>query len=433
MVARIASDRITLSTVAVGADADTELLARIAAQGGGRYYAASDPRSVPRIFMTETILVSRGLLIEKRFLPAVWSASEIVSGIDPEGIPPMDGFVLTYAKTGAEKVLSALYDAPLLAAWHYGLGRSAAFTGDLRGRWGRAWTAWDAFPRFAAQLVRWVERPGSTDALHPQVTLAAGDARAGAAGAPGGRGTIRVDAVDELGSFINGLPMTATVAGPGQATEDVALAQSGPGAYEGTFRSEAVGDYVVTVSAPSGGGLLLRTVGASRPYAEEYRLLAPDTRLLAGLAASAGGRLLPLQPDEESLAALLAREPAPAAAAGAGGILSAPGRASPWLVAAALLLFVLDIAARKLVLSPALRERLAPLVRLVARGGSARGRSYDEIVSMVARAREEEKKQLGERVTAAAAEGRADPDLAAYLYIARLRGRRSEGQERKSK
>ncbi len=185
LLARVARDKVTVSTVAVGDDADTELLARIAARGGGRFYAASDPRAVPRIFMTETILVSRGLLVEKRFLPEAWSGSEIVSGIDPAEIPPMDGFVLTYAKTGAEKVLAALYDAPLLAAWQYGLGRSAAFTGDLGGRWGKAWTAWEQFPRFAAQLVRWIERPGSSGALHLRLALSGGAvARPGAVQLP---------------------------------------------------------------------------------------------------------------------------------------------------------------------------------------------------------------------------------------------------------
>ena len=87
LVARIARDKITVSTVAVGEDADTELLAAIARRGGGRYYAATDPRAVPRIFMTETILVSRGLLIEKRFLPSAWSASEIIDGLSSADLP----------------------------------------------------------------------------------------------------------------------------------------------------------------------------------------------------------------------------------------------------------------------------------------------------------------------------------------------------------
>jgi Ca-activated chloride channel homolog len=418
LVGRIARDKITVSTVAVGGDADTGLLRTIAARGGGRYYAASDPRSVPRIFMTETILVSRELLVEKRFLPSVWSGSEIVSGIAPAGIPPLDGFVLTYVKTGAEKVLTALYDAPLLAAWHYGLGRSAAFTADMGRRWAGSWPAWDAFPRFAAQLVRWIERPAPADTLHPRVTLA------------DGRGTIQVDAFDEVGAWVNGLSLAASVSGPALRGEEVRLAQTGPGLYEGAFRAEAVGDYAVTLSAESPGGLLLRTAAASRPYSEEYRILAPDTRLLGRLASATGGRLVSPASDEAALAALLAREPGPAAAPGSRGILSPPGRAWPWLLAAALLLFVLDVAARTLVVPDALRARLAPIARLLGRGagGPGAGRTYEEIASMVARARAEERKKLGERITTAAARGKLDPDLAAYLYIARLRSSREQAR-----
>lgn len=426
LAGRIARDKITISTVAVGEDADAELLAKMARWGGGRFYAASDPRSVPRIFMTETILVSRGLLIEKRFLPSVWSANEILDGIPAAEIPPLDGFVLTYMKTGAERVLTALFDAPLLASWHYGLGRSAAFTADLRGRWGRSWMAWDRLPRFSAQLVRWIEKPGDSHLLHPHIELA------------GGRGSISVDAIDDLGAFVNGRDMHAIVIGPAQESEQVLLAQTGPGLYEGSFRAEAVGDYAVTISAAASGAqeIAPRTLGISRSYAEEYRILAPDIRLLARLADRTGGRLAASADDTEALAAILAREKSisriPASGASIGSAAaSATGAAWPWLLAAALLLFVLDISARKLVLSETARERLAPLGRLAGRLLRSRpGLSYEQLTSMVAKAREEEKKKLRDRISTMASEGRIDPDLAAYLYIARLKGRRAEEREK---
>jgi Mg-chelatase subunit ChlD len=421
LVRRIARDKITVSAVAVGDDADKDLLSKIAGWGGGRYYAASDPRGVPRIFMTETILVSRGLLIEKRFLPSVWSANEIISGIPPEQFPPLDGFVLTYMKNGAEKVLAALYDAPLLASWRYGLGKSAAFTADLRGRWGKAWTAWDDFPRFAAQLVRWIEKPGSSELLHPRIGLS------------GGRGWVSVDAHDELGRFANGLDIRGVVLGPNGEREEITIAQTGPGLYEGSFRAERVGDYTVTVSAraepgaPSGSAqdLAPRTLGVSRPYSDEYRILGADTRLLDRLAQSTGGRRAASADDEAALAAILHREPGGAGAASTGW----------WaLLAAALALFVMDIAVRKFSLSDTVRERLArifggqlSLDRLFRRRP---GYSYEELQSLVARAREEEKRKLRHRISEMASEGKVDPDLAAYLYIAKLRGRRAQSREK---
>jgi Ca-activated chloride channel family protein len=400
LVGRIARDAITVSTVAVGDDADKALLARIATWGGGRFYAASDPRAVPRIFMTETILVSRGLLIEKRFLPSVWSANEIIGGISADQLPPLDGFVLSYMKNGAEKVLTALYDAPLLAAWRYGLGKSAAFTADMGNRWGASWAAWDQFPRFAAQLVRWIEKTGSADVLHPQLSLS------------GGKGSVRVDAHDELGRFVNGVDIQATALGPGGTREQVPIPQTGPGLYEGSFRAELAGDYVVTISAPAHAP---RTLGVSRPYSDEYRILGADARLLDRLAESTGGKRAASADGEAALAAILQREP------GGTGAVSTAWR---WLLAAALALLVLDIAARKLTLSETTREKLGRLFR------RRPGFSYEELRSIVARTREQEKRKLRDRISEMASEGKVDPDLAAYLYIARLRTKKAEAREK---
>ena len=193
LLARMERHHITVSTVAVGDDADTELLANIARWGRGRTYATSDARDVPRIFLTDTTLASRGLMVEKSFFPRELSAAEMIRGLSLDAMPSLDGFVLTYAKPGAEQVLSALYDAPLLASWRYGLGRTAAFTSDFGGRWSGSWLTWSQFPRFAAQMVRWIERPSDSGVLHARIDTGGGAAR------------VAVDAFDSLGAFRNDL------------------------------------------------------------------------------------------------------------------------------------------------------------------------------------------------------------------------------------
>jgi uncharacterized protein with PIN domain len=60
LLERMARHHITASTVAVGDDADAEMLAAMARWGNGRTYATSDPRDVPRIFLTDTTLAGRG-------------------------------------------------------------------------------------------------------------------------------------------------------------------------------------------------------------------------------------------------------------------------------------------------------------------------------------------------------------------------------------
>jgi len=61
---RIAADGITISTVALGADSDRELMDRLSVIGKGRFYHTDDPRNVPRIFISETLAISRDLVVE---------------------------------------------------------------------------------------------------------------------------------------------------------------------------------------------------------------------------------------------------------------------------------------------------------------------------------------------------------------------------------
>jgi Mg-chelatase subunit ChlD len=415
LVKKMARNKITVSTVAVGEDADAGLLGDIARWGGGRTYATSDPRDVPQIFMMETKLASQGLLVEQGFLPQAVSAGESMRGIDFSGMPALKGFVLTYVKTGAEMALSALYGAPLLAMWHYGLGRTAAFTSDFQGRWSAALLGWDQFPRFAAQLVRWIEKPPDSGILHPRIEIA------------GGRAAVTVDAWDAAGVFSNGLLINGILLGPPGDRAEVVVPQTGPGLYEATLPADSVGDYTLTLSARSGdaGGAPM-TLGASVPYSDEYRMLGVNADLLGRLASETGGRVISgtdaqqvLRDDRQALAELLRREPGAAAA----------GDSAWWyLVLAALILFFFDIVVRRI----AIPEGFGAL--LSARLSSLRGRpgySYDELSGMVARGKEEQKAKLRQRVSTLTGGGKVDPELAAYLYIARLRSRRAAEEKEK--
>jgi uncharacterized membrane protein len=408
LVERMARQRITVSTVAVGEDADSELLANIARWGGGRTYATSDPRDIPRIFLTDTTLASRGLLVERSFLPREVSAAEMVRGLSLGGMPGLRGFVLTYMKSGAEQVLSALYDAPLLAAWRYGLGRTAAFTSDFSGRWSAAFLAWDQFPRFAAQLARWIERPSDSNVLHPRIDTDAGSAR------------ITVDAYDSLGAFVNGLDISGILIRPSGARMELSVPQTGPGLYQAGFPADEVGDYTLTLSAAAGATTLAPlTIGTSIAYSEEYRMLGVNTALLDRLASATGGRVVASVDDEPGLAALLRREP------GSSGAASDAGK---YFLLASLLLFLLDIAVRRLAAPRELLVRLAARLRALR---AKPGLSYGDLTGLVARAREEERARMKKRVTGMAREGKLDPDLAAYLYIARLRSSRAAKEETK--
>ena len=152
-VERMAEERITVSTVSIGGDADRRLMTRLAKSGSGRSYATVDPRTIPQIFTTETLLISRDLLVEKTVTPVAVGSAGPMRGLAGEPLPPVLGYVLTHVKPGAEVHLRAGED-PLLVSWRRGLGRVYAFTSDVSGRWGRHWVQWEAFPRWAAQMAR---------------------------------------------------------------------------------------------------------------------------------------------------------------------------------------------------------------------------------------------------------------------------------------
>ena len=263
-------NRITVSTVSIGGDADKDLMATIADIGGGRSYFTDDIERIPRIFASESIIVSRGLIVEEPFVPMLEAPSEIVSGIEFGGVPPIRGFVLTYPKPGAQTVLSAFNNNPLLATWRYGLGRTAAYMSDFKGRWGIDLIAWDDFPLLASQLVRWLRRPpGSVDF---SVSLDKS-------------GMLSVDGIDEDGNFINGLLLDAIILRPDGETEKRTLDQTAPGFYELRFDTGLSGDYYLTVFGEGKRGAISpETHILTIPYAAEYVEFRPDSVLLDEIA-----------------------------------------------------------------------------------------------------------------------------------------------------
>jgi hypothetical protein len=148
-------------------------------------------------------------------------------------------------------------------------------------------------------------------------------------------------------------------------------------------------------------------------------MLGVNSTLLERLAVETGGKVISSGDDEAGLAALLRREPG---SAGAGN------DAWKYFLLASLLLFLLDIAARRLAAPRELLGRLAARLRALR---AKPGLSTEALAGIVARAREEERARMKRRVTGMAREGNLDPDLAAYLYIARLRSSRAAKEETK--
>jgi hypothetical protein len=249
---------ITTSTIGVGGDADGAVLRQIALGGGGRFYEALNPDTLPRIFTTEALTSRRALV--RQNAPVTLQRHPLATRV--RGAPPRAGsYIATTLRSDAEAILTGLDREPVLAVTRKGLGRTAALTVDLN-RAG-AFTAWVDLPGLLGTVARWLETPEAPYRL--QIS-------------PDGR-TVTVDAV-ERNQYRNNVPFTVRV---GQRTLE--LAQTAPGRYEAVIPEDASGG----IALLSRGKLLER-----RSLSAQNRELevSGGQELLRRIAANSGGRVL---------------------------------------------------------------------------------------------------------------------------------------------
>jgi uncharacterized membrane protein len=285
ILARMKAAGITLSTVGAGGGSNP-FLEGLAQQGGGRFYNAANPSSIPDIFLKETQQVSGQQIVEEAFFPIQTSSSPILRGLE-DGLPQLRGYNGTTIKAAAQSVLVTARDDPLLAQWQYGLGRSVAWTSDATGRWAKDWVAWPGFNRFFGQLVSWTfpgEETGGIEASFES---------------EGAQTGLHVESVESDGSPRDFYSTTAVVVGPDLEPRTVNLVQIAPGVYEAPLGEIDPGAYAVRVTQTRPGSSPLgRTVGLVAQTPAEYRVLGANESVLAALRTAGGGSpvVTPLDP-----------------------------------------------------------------------------------------------------------------------------------------
>ena len=264
-LARLKQMGVQITTVAVGTHGapGSTPLQRVATFTGGKYYVVRNPDALPRIYQKEARKVARPLLVEREIQPQIVASHEILNGID--SFPSTAGFVMTHVKDNplAEVPIISPFpvdqdNATLLAAWQYGLGRTAVLTTDSGHRWSQQWTGWDQYDKFFSQLVRWSMRPtGDTGNFNVATTLKDGKVQ------------VVVDALDKDDDFLNFLTVSATTVDPSMKADDLTLKQTAPGRYIGEFEAGKAGSHFLTIT-PGSGNPPIRT-GINIPYSDEFR------------------------------------------------------------------------------------------------------------------------------------------------------------------
>ncbi|MDH7572205.1 MAG: VWA domain-containing protein [Clostridia bacterium] len=335
LMAAMRADGITLSTVAVGAGADAGMLQALAELGRGRFYATADAASIPSIFTKETVMATRAYAVNEEFYPRVAAASELVQGLGE--VPPLEGYITVSPKDLARTVLVSHRGDPVLAAWQYGLGRAVAWTPDAGGRWSTTWANSQAFPRLWGRVLSWILPAVDASPLRVQAEVTE---------AASGEAALRIE-VDDPGRWQEVRRLEAVVTGPEGSSRRIHLAPAGPGRYAALVEVQP-GAYTVTVTGAQEPGVLAQT-GVVVSYPEEYRRTGPDPDALAALARAGGGEILtdPAAAFAPNLAPVRARRDL-----------------SLLLLALACLVWVLDVAGRRLTLG---REELELARRAVGR------------------------------------------------------------------
>jgi len=300
MAAAGLENEITTSTIAIGQEADFARLREIAEAGGGRYYEALDVGTLPQIFTNEALTATRALLIDEPTTP-VARPNQLLSF--PAGLPSVDAYIATTLKSDAQEVLDGRDGEPLLAIRRVGLGRTAALTTDLN-TWAGDFGVWEGLPGALGTLGRWLQSvPSSYDATVSR---------------DGNELVVVVDAV-RGGEYVNNERLSARFAGT-----TVTLDQVAPGRYTGRlpWREDAGREVVVS----SGTDVVARsTVAGADP---EFAAI-DGAALLTTVAQRTGGTVVS------------GPEYAPAAAGVAGALW-------PYAVALAMLLFLVELAWRRL-------------------------------------------------------------------------------------
>jgi Mg-chelatase subunit ChlD len=310
----VATRRFELSVVALGADADRQVLRTLAESTGGRAYFPSDVRELPAIVARESARVAGGRIVDASF-PLLSQPHPIVTSLGDRILPRIGGYIVAATRPTAESPLQSPLDDPVLATWRYGIGRVAVYTAEWHGAWSAPLRAWNGFPALTRATLQWTARRLQDDLLYARFTEKAGDL------------ILTVEAF-EGDEPISALRCHAVVRGPQGENSSLSLAETGLGRYEARIDATEPGVYVATITGEREADRFnARTVrGVFWSDDAEYRWSSPDIDRLTRLAEGSGGRVL--RAGENPFA--LPREPA-----------YTPVRS--WLALTALLLFLTEL------------------------------------------------------------------------------------------
>lgn len=247
-------NKITASTVAVGNDCDKEVLAHIADSSGGRKYVSKDYLSVPQILSKETYISQKKYINNESFTP---KQLDDVFNKEHMALPKLNGYMGTGIKKEAELVLQSDKGDPIFAHWNYGLGKVAAWTSDINGKWSDEWISWNGFTKYWSSPINYLLKDKDGKEINLQLKRNGGN----------------VEVLVKSNKNIKDGEIEAVVACPGNIEEKININNIGEGQYRGEFLLNETGKYSFLVILKQGDKIIDKTIKSIHlDYSPEYRI-----------------------------------------------------------------------------------------------------------------------------------------------------------------
>ena len=335
---RIAADEIYVTTIAIG-DAAQTLMQAIAERGQGNYVAVHNVSQLPKILADE-VRQTQKYVIQEAFQPIISEqGSAIMAGIVQ--LPRLHGYIATSEKEYSQVYIRSQQEHPILAAWHYGFGKSIAFTSDVKPGWAAEWIEWEQLGKFWGQVVNWAapahegSRDFDLDVSHR-----------------GGIGQVVIN-IANTEAISGDQGFDVRVVPPNESGKVVEMHRETPSRFGGEFSIGETGVYLVTVQMKRDGRVIgSREASFALSYPAEYGEFETNHQLLRSLASRTNGIY----------------EPTPKQIAKHTGIaVETPKSLSHVLLIAGILIFVLEMILRRFSVASGyftqLREQVAAFRR----------------------------------------------------------------------
>ena len=279
---------VTLSTVALGADADRNLLEELAEFGAGRFYDVQDSTVIPSILSRETVMATRTYIEDIPFYPQIKSGYGWDSLFN-QGVPEMNAYIATSAKSESTVPIVSTKEDPILAEWQYGLGKTIAFTSDVNGAWAGDWARWNQWSSFITKMVANTLPQYDSEAY--SLTVEKEKER-----------TYLSVSADQLSM----LPIETTITSERGETIEGNTKMIAPGKYEVDIGNDPGLYFIHVKQTDEDGNISVYQSGFTVPYSDEYLITGVNGEKMEELLAITGG----VQLQKESQAFRPLKDPA---------------------------------------------------------------------------------------------------------------------------